>query len=120
MTIPSGRPPTILIVEDIDWIRLGMKQAVERCGYLVEEAKNDLEALEVAKHHPLDMILTEDSAPSFKALVESVHHHPAFRDVPIVIVNPDADEASRSGETFVIKDYEGIARLLGGPSQRDQ
>ena len=112
MKSPTGRTPKILIVEDIDWIRLGMKQALEQYGYLIAEAKNDVEALEIAKHHALDMILTEDSAPSFDALIESVRKHPVFHEVPIVIVNPDAEAGAREGGGFVINDYDQIAPFL--------
>lgn len=40
----SGQTTTILIVEDIDWIRSGMRNAAEREGFRVAEAKNDAEA----------------------------------------------------------------------------
>ena len=40
---------TILIVEDIDWIRSGMKKAVEHEGYSAVEAINDAEAFQLAE-----------------------------------------------------------------------
>src|SRR5215213_9650668 len=56
----SGQIPTILIVEDIDWIRSGMRRAVERQGYRVAEARNDAEAFGFTELQPVDLILTEE------------------------------------------------------------
>ena len=112
MTNPSGSPPIILIVEDVDWIRLGKKQAVERCGYLVDEAKNNLEALTLAKHHVPDVILTEDTSPGFDALVASIRKHPTLCEVPIVVINPDAEAGVRANGAVVINDYDQIATCL--------
>ena len=42
--------PTILIVEDLDWLRCVMKQAVEREGYRVALAKDDVEAFAIGEH----------------------------------------------------------------------
>jgi CheY-like chemotaxis protein len=117
MNIPL-EPPTILIVEDTDWIRSGMKHAAEQCGYLVAEARNELEALHFAEHQTLDLVLTEEKLPDFTVLVERVQAHPAFHDVPIVIIDPDAREGARVGEALVVKDYDAIVSLLGSRASR--
>ena len=115
MKLPPGRPPTILIVEDTDWIRSGMKQAVQQIGYLVAEAKDELEAVELAEHRAPDLILTEERLPNFSALVARVREHPALQAVPIVIIDPDVVEEARVGDVFVVKDYDRIAPLLVTP-----
>lgn len=114
MKLSSNQTRTVLIVEDLDWIRSAMRRALEQHGFNVAEARDDLEALDIAKHHPPDAILTEDSSPIFAALVERVREHPALRKVPIVIVNPDAEEGLHSDGAFVIKDYDRIEPLLVG------
>jgi CheY-like chemotaxis protein len=117
MNIPQART-SILIVEDTDWIRSGMKYGAEQCGYLVAEARNESEALDIAEHQALDVIVTEERLPDFTALLERVRAHPAFHDLPIVIIDPDAQEGSRVGEAFVVKDYDAIAPLLGSRASR--
>ena len=118
MNIPQARTPTILIVEDTDWIRSGMKHAAEQCGYLVAEARDELEALNVAKHQALDLILTEEKLPDFTAFVERVRAHPAFHDVPIVIIDPDAQVGARAGKALLMQDYDTIATLLRSRASR--
>src|SRR5215211_6166941 len=62
----SGQTSTILIVEDIEWIRVGMRKAVERQGFRVAEARNDAEAFAFAELQSIDLILTEEEVPTFK------------------------------------------------------
>jgi CheY-like chemotaxis protein len=117
MKNPDGRPSTILIVEDIDWIRSGMKRSVERYGYRVVEATDDVEAVEVAARESIELILTEEELPTFDALMSRLHEHPTFSNIPVVIVNPDADEGARHGDAFVLTDYDRLASLLASPRE---
>jgi CheY-like chemotaxis protein len=113
----NEQAPTILIVEDLDWLRISMKRSVERCGYRVVEAKSDRAAFEVAAREVPELILTEEELPNFKALVAGLRQHPTLGDVPVVIINPDATAvATRAGHTYTLPDYEQLALLLA--SQR--
>ena len=108
----SGLLPTILIVEDIDWIRSGMKKAVERHGYHVLEATNDAEAIEIAELESGELILTEEELPSFNRLMLRLSEHPTLKTLPVVIVNPDADEGARLGDAYLLADFSDITSLL--------
>jgi len=104
--------PAILIVEDIDWIRSGMKNAVEHEGYRAVEARNDAEALEIAEREPLQLIVTEEELPTFDVLMARLREHPALSNVPVVIVNPDAENGARHGDAYLLADYADITSLL--------
>jgi DNA-binding response OmpR family regulator len=106
------QPLTILIVEDIDWIRSGMKKAVEREGYRTVEATNGAEAVEIAARESIDLILTEEELPTFDALVARPREHSSSSSVPVVIVNPDADIGTRDGNAYMLTDYTEIPFLL--------
>jgi CheY-like chemotaxis protein len=108
------RPPTILIVEDIDWIRSGMKKAVERYGYRAAEVTCDADAFEVTELESIELILTEEQLPTFDALMARLREHPVLSKVPIVIVNPDAEEGTRHGDAYLLMDYAHIPSLLAG------
>lgn len=108
----DGRVPTILIVEDIDWIRAGMKRAVERYGYHAAEAVDDDDAFAVAELESIQLILTEEQLPAFDALMMRLREHPALSRVPVVIVNPDAEEDARHGDAYLLTDYAHIQSLL--------
>ncbi len=106
------KDPTILIVEDIDWIRFGMKKAVEHEGYRTVEATNDAEAFQLAEREPPELILTEEELPTFDALMTRLREHPTLSSVPVVIVNPDAKNGARHGDGYLLADYADITSLL--------
>ena len=103
---------TILIVEDIDWIRSAMKNAVEHEGYGAVEATNDAEAFQLAEREPPELILTEEELPTFDALMARLRDHATLSSVPVVIVNPDAENGARHGDAYLLADYADITSLL--------
>ena len=111
----SGQIPTILIVEDIDWIRSEMRKAVERQGFHVAETRNDAEAFAFIELQPIDLILTEEELPTFKDMMARLREHPALSNVPVAIINPDADEGARLGDAYLLADYTDISSFLGVP-----
>ena len=104
--------PAILIVEDIDWIRSGMKKAVEHEGYRAVEATNDAEAFQLAEREPPELIVTEEELPTFDLLMARLREHPTLSSVPVVIVNPDAENGARHGDAYLLADYAEITSLL--------
>ena len=108
----SGQYPAILIVEDIDWIRSGMKKAVEGQGYRVVEASNDAEALELSERESIELILTEEELPTFNTLITRLNEHPSLNSVPVAIVNPDAEDGARLGDAYLLADFADITSLL--------
>jgi CheY-like chemotaxis protein len=109
----SGQVPTILIVEDIHWIRSGMRTAVERQGYRVAEARNDAEALEIAERQSIDLIVTEEELPSFEDLMTRLQQHPTLSSIPVVIINPDVEDGARLGDAYLLAAYADISSFLG-------
>ena len=107
-----GQLPRILIVEDIDWIRSAMKNAVEHEGYRAVEATNDAEAFQIAEREPPELIVTEEELPTFAALMARLRKHATLSSVPVVIVNPDAANGARHGDAYLLADYADITSLL--------
>ena len=103
---------TILIVEDMDWIRSGIKKAVEHEGYRAVEATNEAEAFQLAEREPPELILTEEELPTFDALMTRLREHATLSGVPVVIVNPDAENGARHGDAYLLADYADITSLL--------
>jgi DNA-binding response OmpR family regulator len=108
----SGQHPSILIVEDLDWIRSGMKKAVEHEGYRAVEARNDAEAFQLAEREPPELIVTEEELPTFNTLMARLREHPTLSTVPVVIVDPDAEDGARNGDAYLLTDYADITSLL--------
>jgi DNA-binding response OmpR family regulator len=108
----DGRLLTVLVVEDEDWISAGMRAAVELEGYRVEQAADDEEAFEVLGRESIELILTEEEVPTFDRLAARLRGHPTFSQVPVVIINPDAEDGDRYGDAYLLTDYAHISSLL--------
>ena len=103
---------TVLVVEDIDWIRAGMVREIKRRRYRVLEAVDAEEAISIAERVPLDAVLTEEQLPTLASLTRRFSEHLQLRHVLIVIVNPDEEEGTRYGEIIVLSDYDQLERAL--------
>lgn len=108
----SDKRPTILVVEDIDWIRAAMLKAIQREGYLASEATNDIEALEIAEPESVELILTEEELPTFDSLLSKLSRHPVLSKIPVVIINPDAEEGARYRDAYLLAEYSGLSALV--------
>jgi CheY-like chemotaxis protein len=107
-----GQPPMILIVEDLDWVRSGMRKAVEHEGYRVAEASSAAEAFAFAEQQSIDLILTEEELPTFVDLMLGLSTQPTLSNVPVVIINPDCEDGARYADAYMLPDYAAIASLL--------
>lgn len=112
MNHTDSRQPTVLVVEDVEEIRSAMKRSLRGCGYRVAEAADADEAVEVASRRPPDLILTEEELPAFAALLERAREHPSLKGLPVVVINPDAEEGTRYGDAVVLAGYDQLKRLL--------
>ena len=91
-----------------------MKRSVERHGYRAAEATNDTEAFEAAERESPDLILTEEELPTFHTLMARRRENPSVNNIPVVIVNPDAEDGARYFDAYLLTDYAQIASLLTG------
>lgn len=115
MNHTDGLQPTVLVVEDIEEIRSGMKRSLCGCGYRVAEAADADEAVAVASSCCPDLILTEEELPTFAALLERAREHPSLKGLPVAIINPDAKEGTRYANAVVLPDYDQLKHLLPAP-----
>lgn len=112
LSTPEPGPPVILVVEDIDWIRAGMRRSLGRYGFRVVEAADASHAIEIARRERVDLILTEEELPTFDALLALALELAADRRAPVVVVNPDADGETRYGDAVIVADYAQLRTLL--------
>jgi CheY-like chemotaxis protein len=80
--------PTVLVVEDFDYIRLLMRQVLEMKGYHVVEAVNGWEAVEFATREHPHLILMDINLPILDGTTatEIIREHEELQNVPIVII----------------------------------
>ena len=101
---------TVLVVEDELYIRMSAVGALEDEGFLVLEAKNSAEALDVlSRHSETNILMTDVRMPGPMdglALVAQVQiDHPAICSI-VVSGNASAEQARNAGACgFVAKPY---------------
>ena len=59
---------TILIIDDEESIRLLLRSALEAAGYEVTEAANGRQGLELYRHRPTDLVITDIVMPELNGL----------------------------------------------------
>jgi len=106
----------VLIVEDEEAVRELEKFILENAGYEVMEARGGLEGLTKVEFRKPDLILLDLMMPDVSGgrMFDEMRHHPATKDIPIVVVTgkPDAHEMfdDAIGEDNVImKPFEADA-----------
>jgi CheY-like chemotaxis protein len=109
---------TVLVVEDVEWIRRGMKRNLQLLGYRVVEAADAAAAVESALACPPDVIVTEEELPTLDALTESVRGPGPLHGVPVAIINPDEEEGARRGDIIILPDFGRIETLMDGARRR--
>src|SRR5215216_6038163 len=101
---------TILVVEDELFIRMSSVAALQDEGFLVLQAKNSAEALNVlSRHSETNILMTDVRMPGTMdglALVAQVHiDHPEICSI-VVSGNTTAEQARNAGASgFVAKPY---------------
>ena len=131
--IPAdGQNQTVLVVEDFEDNRFMMRRLLEMSGYLVLEAINGEEAVEVARRERPSLILMDLSLPLLDGLAATrrIRQHEDLRDVPIVAVSAHdtadfhADALAAGCNDYVTKpiDFDQLEALLGRllPKNRNQ
>ncbi|HZH34574.1 MAG TPA: response regulator [Pyrinomonadaceae bacterium] len=91
---PPTLPHTILIVEDTEDTRFFMKFLLEHNGYLVLEAANGFEAIEVTKLKHPELILMDMSMPFMDGLTATrlIRALEVDGNVPIIAVTAHGKE----------------------------
>lgn len=113
---------TILSVEDIAENQVLMTRKLKRAGYTVLTAENGVEALQIAREEPIDLILMDLEMPvmdGFQA-TRILKSQPGTRDVPVIAVTgyvPFRDEAIAAGcDAFHAKpiDWDRLLAMIAG------
>jgi CheY-like chemotaxis protein len=69
---PSGRPPTVLVVEDETLVRMSIAKYLRDCGMVVLEAADADQALLELAAHPVDAVFSDVKLPGSRTGVDLV------------------------------------------------
>ncbi len=80
---------TILIAEDIDDVREVLHRLFTRAGFTVRTAPDGRAALELARRHSPDVVLTDLDMPHMDGLqlCQAIRQDPALAETPVAILS---------------------------------
>jgi signal transduction histidine kinase/PAS domain-containing protein len=90
----------ILIVDNDEIILAGVGDALGEAGFIVSKARNGLEALEQARRHPPDLIVTDLIMPVMdgRQLCRHLSQDPQLSHVPVVVLTATIAEGLPSAQ----------------------
>lgn len=95
----ASAAPEVLLVEDSDTIREGMKRLLEQAGYRVTEARDGAEGFALAMAHkpPFALVSTDVMMPNVDGyeLTRRLRETREYHEVPIVMVTSRAEKIDR-------------------------
>src|SRR3954453_22129060 len=100
----------VLIIDDASLVRLYYRDALERAGYLVDEALNGLEALEKLLARPSELLLVDINMPKMDGLtfLRTLRRQPLpLAGTPAIVISTeatpqDAGAARLAGANFYL------------------
>ena len=107
------QPPTVLVVDDDESIRLLIGQVLMRSGMVVFEAPDAIAAEEIARRRAFDVAILDISLPGIDglSLAERLRARSVTRDLPLMFLSGRGDEATRvaglrRGDDYVTKPFD--------------
>lgn len=90
--------PTVLVVEDTDAVRIVLRMQLTILGYHVLEARNGLEAVDIAGRERPDIILMDIGLPLLDGLEAArlLRGNPETREIPVVALTAFSDPDTRT------------------------
>jgi two-component system chemotaxis response regulator CheY len=84
----------ILTVDDSPSIRLMMQLTLTAEGYEVKQTTDGVEALEFARHHTADLVLTDINMPRMDGLtlIRELRLLPAYKCVPMLVLTTESGQ----------------------------
>ena len=94
---------TILIIDDEEIIRVLLRFALEAAGYEVTEAANGRQGLELYRHRPTDLVITDIVMPELNGLDMLLELTREFLQAKVIAISGAGEE----------KNVLDVAKLLG-------
>lgn len=94
---------TILVIDDEERVRILLRTALEAEGYEVTEAANGRQGLDLYRHKPTDLVITDIVMPELNGLGMLLELMREFLDVKVIAIS------GAGGEKNVLD----VAKLLG-------
>lgn len=92
------QPLSILTVDDSPSMRMLLRHALTDHGFVVLQAEDGVEALEMLADARPDVVITDINMPRLDGfgLIEALREIPAHRDRPILVLTTESSDAKKA------------------------
>jgi len=89
---------SIISVDDSSTMRRMVSFTLKSAGYEVVEAADGVEALNVLKSHPVDMVISDINMPNLNGieLTRQLRSQPGFVRTPIILLTTESDPGKKA------------------------
>ncbi len=85
--------PLILVVDDEESIRNLLRQVLESAGYRVQEAVNGIEAIEMYKREPADLVIMDILMPEKEGIETIIELRQTYHNIKIIAISGSGEES---------------------------
>ncbi|WP_447919380.1 response regulator [Achromobacter aegrifaciens] len=88
---------TILVADDSATMRMIVRATLTGAGWTVLTAGNGQEALDMAKRHPVDLVVSDWNMPVMGGLelIQGLRQEEEYQDVPVLVLTTEDDVDSK-------------------------
>lgn len=88
---------TILVADDSATMRMIVQATLAGAGWTVLTAGNGQEALDMAKRHPVDLVVSDWNMPVMGGLelIQGLRQEKEYQDVPVLVLTTEDDVDSK-------------------------
>ena len=88
---------TVLVVDDSESMRKVIIMTLVHAGYMVLDASDGVQALQVAKSHNIDIVLTDINMPKMDgiALIAELRTLPEYKSTPILTITTESSDVKK-------------------------
>jgi two-component system chemotaxis response regulator CheY len=98
--------PSVLVVDDQEWIRKLVREVLEQAGYVVEEARGGNEGLERYRAHQADVVIMDILMPDQDGIESIVTLRREFPESRVIAM-------TGGGDMIGILNFLDVAKMLG-------